>query len=213
MNVGYLPLFASNVFYLKAEHIDVKPLKDIKSGFVKAAQYSGEDVGVIDTSQPDFQVLDKIPETKKALLEIFNRLNYDLLKYTNKWAISTSWINVTEKGLDGQVHNHRNCFYSGIFYFDDYEEEGVAPLEIMTPLQYHGSYQLKRANDMEDTPITLAEQWVIPPEHQKLILFPSYLNHKIGKQKGDKPRYSLAFNIVPIPPYGVADSQALDLSK
>lgn len=212
MDVGHLPLFASNVFYLKAD-IDVEPIKKIDTGFVKAAQYTGEQVGIIDTSKPNFQVLDQIPETKKALLAIFERINYDLLRYTNKWAISTSWITVTEEGLDGQIHNHRNCFYSGVFYFDHYDEEGIAPLEIMTPLQYHSSYKLQRADHMDNSPITLAEQWVIPPEHQKLILFPSYLNHKIGRQIGKKPRYSLAFNIVPIPPYGVADSQALDLSK
>ncbi len=89
----------------------------------------------------------------------------------------------------------------------------MSSLEIMTPLQYHGGYQLKRLNDEFGPPITVADQWEIPPEHKKLILFPSYLVHKIGKQKADKPRYSLAFNIVPIAPYGVADSQALDLSK
>lgn len=213
MDVGHLPLFASNVFYLKADHIDVEPIKKIDSGFVKAAQYTGEDVGVIDTSRPNYRVLDSIPETKEALLEIFKRINYDLLRYDNDWAISTSWLTVTEKGCDGQLHNHRNCFYSGIFYFDHYEEEGMSSLEIMTPLQYHGGYQLKRLNDEFGPPITVADQWEIPPEHKKLILFPSYLIHKIGKQKADKPRYSLAFNIVPIAPYGVADSQALDLSK
>ena len=39
-----------------------------------------------------------------------------------------------------------------------------------------------------------------------LVLFPSYLNHKILEHKSEFPRYSLAFNIVPIGEYVDEDS-------
>ena len=45
------------------------------------------------------------------------------------------------------------------------------------------------------------------PHKNQLILFPSYLKHRICEQKSDKTRYSLAFNIVPIGGYGYGDSQ------
>ena len=48
---------------------------------------------------------------------------------------------------------------------------------------------------------------MITPHKNGLVLFPSYLKHKILKHDSDIPRYSLAFNIVPVGHYGTGDAQ------
>ena len=48
--------------------------------------------------------------------------------------------------------------------------------------------------------------WSIPPQRNKLLFFPSYLQHQIDKHSGENNRKSLAFNIVPIGEYGEGDS-------
>ena len=54
--------------------------------------------------------------------------------------------------------------------------------------------------------IKTSQTWRISPQHNLLLLFPSYLRHAIIKSKDDVVRDSLAFNIVPIGEYGSFDS-------
>ena len=48
----------------------------------------------------------------------------------------------------------------------------------------------------------------ITPQAGSLLIFPSYVSHKIDVHKSDIPRLSLAFNMVPVGQYGIGDSQA-----
>ena len=56
------------------------------------------------------------------------------------------------------------------------------------------------------TPYNKIEEKIMPNKNM-LVLFPSYLKHKILTHESNIPRYSLAFNIVPVGHYGVGDSQ------
>ena len=210
MEIDFLPLFASNVFITKLD-IDVTLLKEKSHEAIKAYQYETE-----KNIQQSIQVLDSIPAIRESLLEVFKVINLEFFKYRtgengNDWKITTSWITKTNCDQDSQLHNHRNSFYSGVFYYGEYDDD-AAKFEISTPLQYHGSYKMETDYDYHGkTPLETAESWLIPPEHQRLILFPSYLMHKVAMHRSQKPRESLAFNIVPVPPYGRGDSQILDL--
>ena len=209
IEINCLPLFASHIFYTTLD-IDVKPFKKLSKYYVKAAKHQND-----QTSQDVVQVLDKIPKARQELLEIFKSINLEFFKYRvgesgNDWKITTSWITRTKWKQDSQFHNHRNSFYSGVFYYGEYDDE-VAPLEIASPLQYHGSYKME--NDYEvfgSCPRETAEQWSIPPKHQQLVFFPSHLMHRVGFHNSKKIRESLAFNIVPLPPYGRSDSSIID---
>ena len=46
----------------------------------------------------------------------------------------------------------------------------------------------------------------ITPSANSLVLFPSYLSHRIAEHQSKKIRRSLAFNIVPVGGYGEYDS-------
>jgi len=46
----------------------------------------------------------------------------------------------------------------------------------------------------------------ITPSTNSLVLFPSYLSHRIAEHQSKKIRRSLAFNIVPVGSYGEYDS-------
>ena len=212
MEIDVLPLFASNVFITKLD-IDVTLLKGKSHESIKATKYETE-----KNIQQSIQVLDSMPAIRESLLEVFKLINLEVFKYLtgetgNDWKITTSWITKTNSDQDSQWHNHRNSFYSGVFYYGEYDDD-AAGFEVASPLQYHGSYKMDTDYDAHDkTPLETADLWTIPPEHQRLILFPSYLMHKIAMHRSEKTRESLAFNIVPIPPYGRGDSQILDLES
>jgi len=191
----YLPLFSSNVFQLQIDY-DLDVLKTNKN-FIYAANQNKK----YDTE--DYRSLERFPNIKEHLTDRFNELAINFLKLDTKFMITTSWFTVTEEGDggDSQYHFHKNSFYSGVLYYDDYDEQ-TAPLEFMTPLEFHSDFYL----EPREYDLATSTAWKIQPQKNMLVLFPSYLKHQVGRHVGSRPRYSLAFNIIPTGYYGTSDS-------
>ena len=80
---------------------------------------------------------------KKILLNQFKQVAKENFGYTNDFIISTSWITKMEKkGEMAQSHCHKNSFYSGVYYFDDYGKDSSA-LEFYNPLLPFSDFQLE----------------------------------------------------------------------
>jgi len=149
----------------------------------------------------EYRILENYPKIKKLFLEIFEEYANVALGYQNRFEITTSWITKTTKDVSSAYHNHKNCAFSAVYYFDQYDDES-AKIDFLNPLADLSSYML---NVKDLNPVT-ANYVSIEPSEKCLTIFPSYLKHRIGVHKSDKPRYSLAFNIVPIGNYGGGDS-------
>jgi hypothetical protein len=50
------------------------------------------------------------------------------------------------------------------------------------------------------------QSFVIQPDKNLLVFFPSDLKHKINVYTGLKDRYSVAFNLIPVGTIGLGDS-------
>ena len=151
----------------------------------------------------EYRLLEKYPRIKKILLNQFKQVAKENFGYTNDFIISTSWITKMEKkGEISQSHCHKNSFYSGVYYFDEYEEDEGGVLEIMTPLSNHFDFNVMP----EDWNVYTGRSLQFSPKKNLLILFPSYLFHQVLSYEGTSIRKSLAFNIVPIGFYGDGDS-------
>ncbi len=151
----------------------------------------------------EYRLLEKYPRIKKILLNQFKQVAKENFDYTNDFIISTSWITKMEKkGEIVQSHCHKNSFYSGVYYFDEYEEDEGGVLEIMTPLSNHFDFNVMP----EDWNVYTGRALKFSPKKNLLILFPSYLFHQVLSYEGTSIRKSLAFNIVPIGFYGDGDS-------
>ena len=151
----------------------------------------------------EYRLLEKYPRIKKILLNQFKQVAKENFGYTNDFIISTSWITKMEKkGEMSQSHCHKNSFYSGVYYFDEYEEDEGGVLEIMTPLSNHFDFNVMP----EDWNVYTGRSLQFSPKKNLLILFPSYLFHQVLSYEGTSIRKSLAFNIVPIGFYGDGDS-------
>ena len=92
--------------------------------------------------------------------------------------------------------------YSGIYYFDNNYTKDSAKLCFRSRTGQFSDYCIKSKNN----DLVSSNNWLIPPEEKKIILFPSYLEHSIVEHKEETTRYSLAFNIFPVGEYGVGDS-------
>ena len=150
-----------------------------------------------------FRVLESFPKTKQILLNYSRKVLNNMMSYMADFDITTSWITKTQSGHSCQVHNHKNSFFSGIYYFDEYDDNS-ALVQFQNPLRELSSYAIIVDDKNATNRDTLVAS--IKPEKNLLLLFPSYLDHNITKQISKYDRFSLAFNIVPVGEYGFSDS-------
>ena len=148
----------------------------------------------------DYRVLEKYPNTKNILLKNI-RSGLKKLGYATEFDISTSWFTKNNKGDSAPMHNHKNSWFSAVYYYGNYDNNS-GKLLIYNPLNNLTSFDDTIVNANKFNTHTT----VISPERKKMIIFPSYLYHSITEHFSDLIRYSLALNIVPVENYGVYDS-------
>ena len=190
-----LPVFSSNIVTCIIEK-NTDALK-------KETKFANNDYQK-DTGRDNYRVLEKYPKVKKTLLEKYKKFAREQLNYTENFEISTSWITKIVTGGQCQQHCHKNSFYSGVYYFDEYEQNKGGTLEFQTPLMNLPDFYLipKEWNFLNSNVIE------ITPVKNLLVLFPSYLFHRVLPYQGTSIRRSLSFNIVPTGSYGNGDSSS-----
>ena len=149
----------------------------------------------------DYRVLERHPKLKRLILNKFHKIAKDIFCYDNEFKISTSWLTITKKGEASTSHCHKNCFYSGVYYYRDYNDN-TAGIEFNNPIAQLPDILVIPTNYN----ILNSQTWELKPKKNMIIFFPSYLVHKILVHEDDPPRHSLAFNIIPIGKYGKQDS-------
>ena len=191
-----LPLFASNTFILEniEENIEISE---------HLHRYIGpEEPGSAPSLPKDIQVLNTYPDLKNRLLEEFKKIAVDILSLHNDFMITTSWLTRTFPGQARQdFHAHKNSYYSGVFYYGDYYPESGG-IEFVSPLVSYSDFFIIP----DKLSIINSPTWHIYPEKNTLILFPSYVEHRITENTSTEIRFSLSFNIIPKGLYGYADS-------
>ena len=192
--VNVFPLFPSTIYTVRLNNSFNKEIDRFNN-----TAYDVNVSGVLISKEK--RILDKIPKVKKGLLDQFKSIVKDNIKCKNDFIISTSWITKTEKGSYIQSHSHKNSFYSGIYYYNEYDAQS-GMVEFETPLWNHSDFYLypKEFNLLNMTSFKLK------PQSNLLVFFPSYLQHQVSRHNDNKSRYSLSFNIIPIGKYGKDDS-------
>ncbi len=192
------PLFPSTVLKLIIDDDFSEFEKKVKELDFQSITSSGSYCQEISI---DRYILNKFPRERQIFLELFNTFyKENILKaYENKFEITTSWATRTIRGSYGQFHQHSNSMYSGVFYFEDAD----------TPIEFE-SYNLAprqlSLTEPKEWNILNSKTWDFKPKKNQLLLFPSYLYHKIGRNYRDPERISVAFNLFPTGKIGNMDS-------
>jgi hypothetical protein len=192
-----IPLFAKSVFKTdinieEKENIIIKNICN-KKVFLNAIGTCSisEDVHILNSKKLNF--------LRKKLMSAVNIYMKDILKYKNDFIITTSWLTKTEKNQSSDLHYHSNSFFSGVFYI---ESDSKSDKIFFENLQ--GGSWLLEVNEFN---IYNSRDLFLPVYKNLLILFPSDMLHKVGKNNNETPRISLAFNIIPIGEIGIRDSR------
>ena len=193
-----LPLFPTPVITIDVEERtdELKP-EDFEYNII---DHVGSDGGTRSYQSFNLRILSKYPRISKLLLKKFDKVK-QLLHLSHQFVITTSWFTKTETGGYSLPHLHKNSFYSGVYYFDDYTDES-GELELINPSMDKADFLL----DAKEWNMYNSAGWTVEPKKNLLVFFPSYIRHCVKIHKDPITRYSLAFNVVPTGMYGVGDS-------
>ena len=95
----------------------VEPVKNIIQNLDVFEGWSGN-------ANTDLHVLDGYPEIKQQFENEMRTFLHEKMGYGCELKMTTSWFTLMEPGMEGQMHYHRNSFYSGVYYYDDYDYTG-----------------------------------------------------------------------------------------
>jgi|TARA_R100001015_G_C4619802_1_gene176605 uncharacterized protein (TIGR02466 family) len=104
--------------------------------------------------------------------------------------ITQSWLNYTQNNEYHHSHHHSNSLVSGVFYFDcDQKFDRISFYKDSFGMERYFTFKKKNFNYFN------SEDWWFPVKSKDLIMFPSYLTHKVEVKEGSNLRISLAFNV------------------
>mgnify|MGYP007071562462 CR=1 FL=1 len=133
--------------------------------------------------------------------EFFKFYKNELYRYDEtSFKMVNSWATKTRPNLESKdYHRHCNSMFTGVYYPEISENSGKL---IFNQRNVREIYVQSSAPTEYNT-----ESLEISPETDLLILFPSYLYHKIGINNSGFDRYSIAFNYMPIGTVGSRDTR------
>lgn len=110
------------------------------------------------------------------------------------WSIKELWLNVLEAGGHQAIHNHANCFVSGVLYLT--ATHASASTVFVRALGGNGYVFANAHRNTRSGPFN-SDKWIAPEAAPgDLILFPSHLLHEVPANRGGQ-RITLAFNAIP----------------
>jgi uncharacterized protein (TIGR02466 family) len=193
MDATILPLF-SKVIYANDLNIDAtKILKELKENF-KTSGYKyltdgNSNVSLVGSNKSILE--DKKFKNIKIVIEKeFKKYVEDVLRYENKFKITTSWITKSKPNQESNYHNHNNCMFSGVLYLKANENSGGIDF-----LNFENNRFLLKAKDYN---VFNGRNYTLDAKEGRILFFPSEVYHKILKNRSSEDRYSLAFNFIPI---------------
>ena len=195
------PIFSKPV-YAKVLDIDTKKIISMYDSSKHDTKFHDASDSSISESSDCLYVLEekRFKSLKDELMKEFYLFASDVMRYSNKFEITTSWFAKSITGQSSSSHNHNNCMYSAVLYLQTSENSG----DIMFK-----SFADKRYNLVKnDYNLYNSTEWGVKPVDGLLVIFPSEVHHAIAENKSDTTRYSLAFNLIPTGLLGVESTDA-----
>jgi uncharacterized protein (TIGR02466 family) len=137
---------------------------------------------------------EKCQDLKNQLLLYVNDMANNVLGFAGEYAITQSWVSTKRPYQSHQLHTHPNSIISGVYYFDNVED--TSSITFVKTNTTTLTYSLKPISNGEHNMYT-AEEIHINVKNNMLLLFPSYLQHRVSINETQVNRYSLAFNCMP----------------
>jgi len=186
------PLFSKPLYVSQVDYEFHKIIPKINNyNWAKSKQ---ADKGVKETFSEitkDFFVLNDIEfiDLRKEIEKHFYNYVHEILKWDQKFKLTTSWFTKTIKNQSIHLHNHNNCMYSGVVYIKTPKEKASITFENLETKRFLLSNK--------ETNIYNATSFTLHASEKTIVIFPSEVFHQIDMNKSNEERISLAFNFMP----------------
>ena len=128
------------------------------------------------------------------LLELKNALFWAVDQYVTEikypeadFQLIESWFNFCEKNGFQYDHTHPRCRISGVYYYQTNTEDGKLRFENPNPIMQFNGFPSDRL------PISSVNY---TPKIGRMVLFPSWLTHRVNVNYTNHERISITFNLL-----------------
>lgn len=104
-----------------------------------------------------------------------------------RMALKESWLNRFDQGDFMYDHTHPTSLISGTYYHRSTPDQGAIRFRDPNPLMQNRFWPADQQ--------PYRQGWRVEPQHGRLIMFPSWLTHRVEPNTTDRPRWSIPFNI------------------
>lgn len=185
-NNEILSLFPTPLYVAYINKVDDKFIKEVnkykKELYVNTGNFGSKETNILEKTY--------FKNLKKEILKHVDNYVKNIISPIDdiSFYITCSWLNWTNKNGNHHQHSHPNSIISGVYYINaDIEKDRI---QLFTPNK-HGTIDfIPKDYNLFNSPM-----WWIPVETNKLVLFPSTLEHSVDTIKDDYTRISLAFNV------------------
>ncbi|HKQ45466.1 MAG TPA: TIGR02466 family protein [Rhizomicrobium sp.] len=139
----------------------------------------------LDLATPELAEL--FEEVRKRLDEVHRSFEFNP---SFRQVITEAWININQKGHYNNSHDHPGSLFSAVYYVKGGADKGT--LEFKTPIAGH-TYTISNEMVGGFNAFT-GHAMVIPPVTGDLLIFPSWLLHRVNMSQSEEARISIAFN-------------------
>jgi uncharacterized protein (TIGR02466 family) len=103
------------------------------------------------------------------------------------WNLCDSWFNWYGQGDFMFEHIHPERRVSGCYYYKTTGQDGRLKFKNPNPLMQFKQWPADQLRDQD---------FQVEPKEGRLVLFPSWLTHRVSVNRTDEERMSIAFNLV-----------------
>ena len=129
-------------------------------------------------------LVDKIIECGKRIFD-GSKIVYSGFKITDMWS------NVSKQGEFHRPHTHSNNYLSGVYYVQS-SHNNRADIQFYDPRPQADVI----TPSVTETTRHNSHIWYYPSLENRMLFFPSWLQHYVPANTSDLPRSSIAFNIM-----------------
>ena len=189
MKVQKSELFPTNVYVfdnvLEPEYID-----SMKEDILKRTNTSFQEKGGQDEDSGDLQLRPKYKALAEAVKDGTKYVLNNLLYEYEDFAITGMWSTVLTQNSIHRPHTHSNNMWSGVYYVQS-DKEANARIHFYDPRPQADviSPHMKKMT-RENSHV-----WFWPSMVNRMIIFPSWLQHYVEPNPSETPRISIAFNM------------------
>ena len=195
-----LDLFTTPVWITDECGVD----RDKIINFVKVVQ-AEDPRGREASNMGGWQSYDFIPQVMKhnALSELHDRIMQQAYACADEFGFKdytlhmlNLWININKKGDSNVTHTHPGSIFSGVYYLSLPDCcYGNFTLQ-RSPIDQHLRESWGCSENFDRFNENIMDEYDIYPEEDRLVIFPSWIPHRVSASQGDGERISISFNII-----------------